>query len=78
MRCPEFGRHIVRQLDKGVSLLSVETRSPNVKHGYNNVFTLGPAELRVRSQLGLTQGQVSLRSTRVCHRNDHGTPGQPT
>ena len=31
------------QLDKCVSLLfSVEIRSPNVKHGYNNVFTLGP------------------------------------
>ena len=51
MRCPEFGRHIVRQLNKGVSLLcSVEIRSPNVKHGYDNVCTLGP-ELRVRSQV---------------------------
>ena len=52
MRCPEFGRHIVWQLDKGVSLLlSVEIRSPNVKLGYDNVFTSRPAELRVRSLL---------------------------
>ena len=39
MRC-KFGRHTVPQLDKGVSLLlEVEIRSPNVKHGYDNLFT---------------------------------------
>ena len=43
MSCPAFGRYIVRQINKGVSLLfSVEICSPNVKHGYDNVFTLGP------------------------------------
>ena len=42
MRCLEFGRHIIRQLNKGVSLLfSVEIRSPNIKHSHDNVFTLG-------------------------------------
>ena len=32
-----------------------------------------PAELRVWSQLSQTQGQVSLRSTRVCQRTDNWT-----
>ena len=43
MRCPEFGKYIIGQLDKGVSLLfSVEIRSPSVKHGYDSVLTLDP------------------------------------
>ena len=42
MRRPEISKYTVRQLNKGVSLFfSIEIRSPNVKHGYDNVFTLG-------------------------------------
>ena len=79
MRCPDFDKYIVRQLNKGVSLLfSVEIRSPSVKYGYDNVFTLGPPRCVCDHSFDETQGQVSLRSNRVCHRNDHGTPGQPT
>ena len=42
--CAEFGWHVVWEFDKSASLLcSVEKRSPNVKHGCDNVFTLGPS-----------------------------------
>ena len=39
---PESSRYIIGQLNEDVSLLfSVEIRSSNVKHSYNNVLTLG-------------------------------------
>ena len=42
MGCQESSRFIVWQLNKGVPLLfSMEISSPNVKHGNDNVFTLG-------------------------------------
>ena len=41
--CPESSKYIVWQLDESIPLLfSEEIRSPNVKHGHDNVLTLGP------------------------------------
>ena len=40
--CPEFGRHMVWQLNEGVPLLfRVERRSPNVEYGHDNVLPHG-------------------------------------
>ena len=80
MRCPEFGSYIVRQLNKGVSLF-LQRRKTLAERQTRPRQCLNPrpaASCVCDHSFDLTVDQVSLRSTRVCHRNDHGTPGQPT